>query len=100
MPYENANEVVDKPFESPFSWYEIGLETSMRERDINEREWERERDINERETERERDRDRDRDRETETERDRQTDRQTERFYFQFCSIVVLQMSQVKFKRGA
>ena len=72
MPYENANEVVDKPFESPFSWYEIGLETSMRERE----------------------------RERERERDRQTDRQTDRFYFQFCSIVVLQISQVKFKRGA
>ena len=30
MLYDNANEVVNEVFESLLSWYQIGLETSMR----------------------------------------------------------------------
>ena len=30
MPFDNANEVVNEPFESPLSRYHIGLETLMR----------------------------------------------------------------------
>ena len=35
MPYGNANEVVDKLFESLLSRYQTGLETSMRGSDFN-----------------------------------------------------------------
>ena len=33
-PYTNANEVIDELFESLFSKYQTGLETSVREREV------------------------------------------------------------------